>query len=142
MCYIWDNYLQLWDGADDIFLMGVGSAYLGIKVLLMGRDVKSRISGVINFVDGSLRPVKSETDPDLSHWYKEHSRVFVAADHACWADPELTKRVHRRRFGTVVHSPVSGLASMMQRHIEEVQGFMQTNLQRDQGETTEDDKPS
>jgi histone deacetylase 6 len=74
MCYLWDNYLQLSD-AEDIFLLGVGNAYLGVKMLLINRDVKSRISGVVNFVNGSLRPVKSETDPDLSLWYKEHSRL-------------------------------------------------------------------
>lgn len=38
MCYIWDNYLQLYDGADEIYLMGVGNAYLGIKVLLINRS--------------------------------------------------------------------------------------------------------
>ncbi len=140
MCYLWDNYLQIWDRADDIFLMGVGTAYLGVKVLLMARDVKARISGVLNFVDGSLRPVKSETDPDLSLWYKEHSRVYVASDHACWADPELTKRVHRRRFGSVVHSQVAGLANMMQHHFQDVQGYIQESLRKDQGDTTEDDK--
>jgi histone deacetylase 6 len=37
MCYIWDNYLQLYDSVEDIFLMGVGNAYLGIKVLLINR---------------------------------------------------------------------------------------------------------
>ncbi|KAH8899497.1 histone deacetylase A-like protein [Thozetella sp. PMI_491] len=141
MCYLWDNHLQLMDNAEDIFLMGVGNAYLGIKVLLMSRDVKNRISGVVNFVDGNLRPVKSETDPDLSPWYKEHSRVFVAADHACWSDPELEKRVKKRRFGTVIHSKVAGLVRMMQFHFEDVQEYIQKELRSDQGDTTEDDKP-
>lgn len=36
ICYLWDNYLQLAD-ADHIFLMGVGNAYLGVKVLLINR---------------------------------------------------------------------------------------------------------
>jgi histone deacetylase 6 len=36
ICYIWDNYLQLYD-ADDLFLLGVGNAYLGVKVLLTNR---------------------------------------------------------------------------------------------------------
>jgi histone deacetylase 6 len=36
--YIWDNYLQLYENADDIFLMGVGNAYLGVKLLLQGRS--------------------------------------------------------------------------------------------------------
>lgn len=39
MCYLWDNYLQLYDSADEIFLMGVGNAYLGIKVLLINRGM-------------------------------------------------------------------------------------------------------
>ena len=38
MCYIWDNYLQLYD-TQEIFLMGVGNAYLGIKVLLINRGM-------------------------------------------------------------------------------------------------------
>ena len=37
VCYIWDNYLQLYDCVEDIFLMGVGNAYLGIKMLLIYR---------------------------------------------------------------------------------------------------------
>jgi histone deacetylase 6 len=36
VCYLWDNFLQLYD-ADDIFLLGVGNAYLGVKVLLLNR---------------------------------------------------------------------------------------------------------
>jgi histone deacetylase 6 len=37
MCYLWDNYLQIYEGMEDIFLIGVGSAYLGVKVLLISR---------------------------------------------------------------------------------------------------------
>jgi histone deacetylase 6 len=37
MCYIWDNYIQLYDNVEDIFLMGVGNAYLGVKMLLISR---------------------------------------------------------------------------------------------------------
>lgn len=37
MCWLWDNYLQLYDPVPEIFLMGVGNAYLGVKVLLISR---------------------------------------------------------------------------------------------------------
>lgn len=37
ICYIWDNYLQISEHHEDIFLIGVGSAYLGVKVLLINR---------------------------------------------------------------------------------------------------------
>lgn len=36
VCYLWDNFLQLFE-TDEIFLMGVGNAYLGVKVLLINR---------------------------------------------------------------------------------------------------------
>lgn len=39
VCYIWDNYLQLWDNVEEIFLMGVGFAYLGVKTLLISRGM-------------------------------------------------------------------------------------------------------
>lgn len=37
MCYLWDNYLQLYE-ADEVFIVGVGYAYLGIKMLLLNRS--------------------------------------------------------------------------------------------------------
>lgn len=36
VCYIWDNYLQLYD-VEELFLLGIGDAYLGVKVLLTNR---------------------------------------------------------------------------------------------------------
>jgi hypothetical protein len=45
MCYIWDNYLQLYDNAEKIILMGVGNAYLGVKVLLINRGEKISHAG-------------------------------------------------------------------------------------------------
>jgi histone deacetylase 6 len=139
VCYLWDNHLQLYD-ADDIFIMGVGNAYLGVKVLLINRDCKSRISGVINFVNGTLRPIKSDIDTDLSSWYKENSRVFIAGDHACWADANLTKKVLKRRFGSVVRSPQFGLNKMMDHHAHEAREWILDRLEEvsDADMTTEE----
>ncbi|KAK3372787.1 histone deacetylase A-like protein [Lasiosphaeria ovina] len=139
MCYIWDNYLQLYDSVDDIILMGVGNAYLGVKVLLLNRDIKSRVSGVLNFVNGALRPVKSDVDHDLSAWYKDNSRVYVAKDHACWTDPELKRKVMKRRFGNVVRSNVNGLTSMMNQHARDAQQWILDCVAEEHGDTTEDD---
>ena len=36
VCYLWDNFLQMYD-ADELFLMGVGTAYVGVKMLLTKR---------------------------------------------------------------------------------------------------------
>ncbi|KAL2160095.1 hypothetical protein VTH06DRAFT_1750 [Thermothelomyces fergusii] len=150
MCYIWDNYLQLYDSVEDIFLMGVGNAYLGIKVLLINRlDVKSRVAGVVNFVNGSLRPVKSDVDGDLSSWYKEHSQVYVANDHACWSDPDLARKVLKRRFGNVIRARVNGLSPMMAEYFADVQRFIMERVAapdedgeaaREEGDETEEEE--
>lgn len=104
-------------------------------------DCKSRIAGVVNFVTGNLRPVKSETDPDLSSWYRQNSLVYVANDHACWADEDLAKKVGKKRFGRVKRSSQVGLSRMMQEHADEVHEFIANRLTEPaSGDTTEDDK--
>jgi histone deacetylase 6 len=105
-------------------------------------DVKTRVLGVINFVNGSLRPVKSDADADLSSWYKEHSQVYVANDHACWSDPDLTRKVMKRRFGNVIRAQVNGLTPMMAEHFADVQQFVMERLGEETdrgGDTTEDE---
>lgn len=42
MCYLWDNYLQLYDDAEEVFIMGVGYAYIGVKMLLLNRGESPR----------------------------------------------------------------------------------------------------
>jgi histone deacetylase 6 len=95
---------------------------------------------VINFVDGDLRPVKSDVDESLSVWYKTNSRVFVTHDHLCWSDPELTRKVSRRRFGDVIRSPVSGVSHMLHEHASEVQNWILTRQREGHGDTTEEDQ--
>ncbi|KAF4120950.1 histone deacetylase 6 [Geosmithia morbida] len=139
VCYLWDNYIQMFS-ADEIFLMGVGNAYLGVKVLLVNRECKERISGIVNFVTGNLRPVKSDIDERLSAWYKDNSRVYVAGDHACWSDPDLMRKVNKRRFGSVVRSPAHGLNRMMRTHAAEAhEWILERVTDHSSGETTEED---
>jgi hypothetical protein len=47
VCYLWDNYLQLIEGEPEIFLMGVGNAYLGVKLLLINRGKYTTKSYVV-----------------------------------------------------------------------------------------------
>lgn len=84
--------------------------------------------------------MKSEADESLSSWYKENSRVYVANDHACWADPDLTRKVARRRFGAVLRSSVNGLNQMMHEHATDAQKWILSRVTEDRhGDTTEDD---
>lgn len=108
-------------------------------------DCKDRVSGVINFVTGNLRPVKSETDQELSHWYQANSLVYVAADHACWSDEDLAKKVLKRRFGNVKKSSEVYLNRMMETHAEVVREWILERLLLDDGaggtgDSTEDDR--
>jgi histone deacetylase 6 len=127
--------------------MGVGDAYLGTKQLLISRgssfpapsslpiprspttqtnttsntptDSRPLIPCILSFVTGTLRPVKSETDPQLSPWYKSHSRIYVSPEHSCWTDPESAKKVRKSRFGGVRASDFTGLNSMLTKHLTE-----------------------
>lgn len=142
MTFVWDNYLQLYDSAEDMFLIGAGAAYLGIKTLLINRDCKARISGVVSFVTGNLRPVKSDVDPDLSTWYRDNSRIYVGSAHACWLDEDLTRKVNRRRFGAVKRSPVMGLSQMMRTHADDIKAWIMARVTvppASGGETTDED---
>jgi histone deacetylase 6 len=91
-------------------------------------------------VTGHLRAVKSDIDPDLSTWYRGNSRVYVGKNHVCWKDPDLTKKVNKRRFGAVRQSPVDGLNRMMREHAQEAQEWILDRVAR--GDTTEEDKAS
>lgn len=96
---------------------------------------------MINFVTGNLRPVKSETDTELSSWYKQNSLVYVTNDHACWKDDDLAKKVLKKRFGGVHRSPEVGLNRMMEAHAKEVYQFIGERCSQDgSGNTTEDEK--
>lgn len=89
-------------------------------------------------MDGSLRPVKSDTDPGLSLWFKANSSVYLANNHACWTDADMMRKVHKRRFGNVHRSSVNGLTQMMNEHLEDVQKWI-TGRIRVTGDTTEDE---
>ncbi|RDL33974.1 Arginase [Venustampulla echinocandica] len=123
LSYLWDNHLQLNISAP-IVLLGVGDAYLGIKQLLTSRDVKARIPCVLSYVTGSLRPVKSETDPNLSSWYKQNSLIYVSSDHSCWNDEDNAKRVRKNRFGAVKKSEVTGLGRMLKKYEKEAESWV------------------
>lgn len=66
ICYLWDNYIQLYD-ADEIFIMGVGNAYLGVKVLLINRGTPLTISRDMS-ADTHRLQIKDFWCCQLRHW--------------------------------------------------------------------------
>lgn len=104
-------------------------------------DVKSKIPGILSFVTGSLRPIKSETDIYLSSWYKSNSLIYVSPDHACWLDADSVKRVKKNRFGLVKMSEASGLGGMLQMYEDEGVKWASEKVrewEREHGESEDD----
>lgn len=66
----------------------------------------------------------------------------MAGDHACWSDHDLTRKVNKRRFGTVVRSEKFGLNKMMQAHAEQAQDWIMARVTDSAGDTTEEEKTS
>lgn len=82
-------------------------------------DTKKKVSAILSFVNGTLRPVKSETDIYLAQWYREHSRIYVDDMHPCWESEAETHRAMRSRYGRVIRSDQAGVAKMMSKHQKE-----------------------
>ncbi|KAK2624188.1 hypothetical protein QTJ16_006138 [Diplocarpon rosae] len=148
LCYLWDNYIELNPNAS-LTLLGVGDAYFGIKQLLISRDAKDRIAGILCFVVSSLRPVKSETDQNLSRWYRDHSLIYVSPDHACWSDEESSRKVRKQRFGNVVMAEInisrgevdgSGLGKMLRTHQDDSIRFIKRSVRQWDEEHVEQDE--
>lgn len=94
-------------------------------------DCKDRIKAIVNFVYSAapIQSIRSPTDPYLSQWYKKHSRVFIAADHAVWSDEDQARKARKSRFGTVIKSDYTGTNKMMAEHKDEACEFIMESLQ-------------
>ncbi|KAE8447296.1 hypothetical protein EG329_010854 [Mollisiaceae sp. DMI_Dod_QoI] len=152
LCYIWDNYLELLPNAS-VTLVGVGDAYMGIKQLLTSRgkisntnshcclakltiapdSARHKIPSILSFVAGSLRTVKSETDPSLSSWYRTNSLIYVSPDHLCFTDADQMRKVNKNRFGRVEKADIevdggNGVGRMLRRHEAESRKWIQMKV--------------
>ena len=77
----------------------------------------------------------------MSSWYKDNSQIYVSAEHACWSNPDLLRKINKRRFGTVVRSDKAALNAMMKSHAGEAQAWMLERVEESShGETTEDEE--
>jgi hypothetical protein len=61
ICWLWDNYIQLYENADEVFIMGVGYAYLGVKMLLLNRGKGFPGHAQRNLHSTRLRVTKPQT---------------------------------------------------------------------------------
>lgn len=98
---------------------------------------------------GSLRPIKSETDPSLSRWYKEHSLIYVSPDHACWSDEESARKVRKHRFGQVIMADIrvgkgevdgGAVGRMLKRHEGDSIKFIQNSVKEWETDNADEDE--
>lgn len=75
-------------------------------------EAMSKITSVLTFLTGTLRPMRTETNPALTGWYKNNSLIYVPSTHPCWLDEEHARKVRKKRFGRVEQSEVEGLRNM------------------------------
>ncbi|KAJ5507082.1 hypothetical protein N7527_009225 [Penicillium freii] len=134
--YLWDNYIDA-NQATDIFLLGVGNAFLGVANLLINREnLYKRVNGVVSFVsENPVRAIASHTQTWLSKWYRENSIVFVSNSHGIW---DIQDRRPSKRYGKLVHSPKFDLNEMLDEHKEEVYKWISERADRVEEESDED----
>ncbi|EOA88363.1 uncharacterized protein SETTUDRAFT_160266 [Exserohilum turcica Et28A] len=124
--YLWENYIEP-NEATQVFLMGIGDAYLGLVDLLSHNenctDPESRVECLIGFVAGTtIQSIKRATDDTISSWYHSHSMIFVKNSHFVW-DPSRQRKM-RKKLGNLIQSPKDTLDDMLEQHLEEVQDLL------------------
>ncbi|KAF2180195.1 putative histone deacetylase [Zopfia rhizophila CBS 207.26] len=137
--YLWENYIEPND-ATQVFLMGVGAAYLGLVDLLSNHESctepDSPIECLIGFVsETSIQSIKRATDDNIAMWYHEHSRIFVANSHHVW-DPNRVRKI-RKKYGKLKQSKYDALADMLVAHRDEVTAILLERKDKYEGTDTE-----
>ncbi|KAI1931621.1 Histone deacetylase hda1 [Ophidiomyces ophidiicola] len=132
--YLWENYIEP-NEATNIFFMGVGDAFMGLANLLANKDrVYPRIDGVVCFVaENAVRAVSSHTNPWLSKWYKENSRVYVSQHHSVFRMADSSKRPSKR-YGRILRSARRTLNEMLLEHMGDVTRWLEGMIDEETAE--------
>ncbi|RMZ76499.1 hypothetical protein DV738_g4939, partial [Chaetothyriales sp. CBS 135597] len=111
--YLWVNYIEaLVDRSTKTFLMGCGNAFHAVAGLISESEtIYDSLEGVIGFIATSpVRPVSNASNPWVSSWYRENSRIYVSKAHSVWQKSGNLSR----KYGTVVGSEGGTVVSIMQ----------------------------
>jgi histone deacetylase 6 len=108
-----------------MFLMGVGQAYSSLIGFLKKNDrCRDRVDKIFGFISDScgLPSYRATTDDFLDRWYKDRSKIFVAADHYVW-ERHKTK-APSRKWGSLQKSEYNDMQEMLAYHEKEVTGIL------------------
>ncbi|RMZ88982.1 hypothetical protein DV736_g3779, partial [Chaetothyriales sp. CBS 134916] len=136
--YLWTNYVEaIVDPSTKIFLMGCGNAFHAVARLISESDtVYKSLEGVIGFIaTNPVRPVSNMSNPWVSSWYRDNSRIYVSKTHSVWATKQKSGNLSRK-YGTVVGSEGGTVMSIMQAEEEACWEWIRTKVEEDRDEST------
>ncbi|KAK9470821.1 uncharacterized protein V1510DRAFT_244261 [Dipodascopsis tothii] len=127
--YIWDNYLELTDVRNIIFI-GAGDACAGLVYLMGHREVKERVKASISFVGGtSIRAIVPLVDEYIVDWYYKNSLVYANASHPIWDPSNNGGKKPRKKFGNVIKTETESIARAMADMYEEAVEFAEIDIE-------------
>lgn len=121
--YLWDNYIEISEASDIVFLVSGSSCRL-LSQLLTTRPVEKRISAFVQIV-GTLEPTRLPvSQPELRRWFIERSLVIVPETHPTRFTGKWTKSCGVVET-TVSEKPTKALAEA----IPTIERFLQTKIE-------------
>ncbi|KAL1406389.1 Histone deacetylase hda1 [Vanrija albida] len=123
MRYLWDNYIELSDAKDIIFI-GHGSACGAIMELVNHRDVEHKVRAVVQ-VGGLHSFVRVDPANEAKRaWFRQASRIYVPDVHPLLSE----ERLHRRLGGQIFTSPKTPVVAVLNDVLPQIQEFVASKL--------------
>lgn len=107
--------------------MSIGQAQCGITNLLVHRDCRERVRGIVQFIaeNNAIKAVASSiVDEYLPEWYFDHSLIVVSHTHNMWERSRKTKR----KFGDLRRSEHTDLHEVIRNAMPHVKDYVETAL--------------
>ncbi|KAK9454220.1 hypothetical protein V1511DRAFT_416140 [Dipodascopsis uninucleata] len=128
--YIWDNYLDLSDARNLIFI-GIGDAHAGIVYLSGHREVRDRVRATIAFTeDEPLCAIVPIRDEFIIDWYYKNSLVLTCNKHPVW-DISNGGKNPRKKFGNVLRTEYDNINELMVGKFDQVVAFAEEDIEED-----------
>ncbi|GHJ85542.1 hypothetical protein NliqN6_1944 [Naganishia liquefaciens] len=106
--YIWDNYIQLTDAQNVIFI-GHGTGCQALMCLINDRDVEDQVKFVIQVAGMNTLVKPDPRDEDKILWFRQHSMLYLPHDHPLMDEKGMDKRLKT----TVVSYPDTKTTDIM-----------------------------
>ncbi|KAG5438180.1 hypothetical protein PCANB_003031 [Pneumocystis canis] len=117
--YIWDNYIEMVDAKNIIFI-GVGQGCQGLIYLMEYRDIYNRVDAIVQFYGNNPLKAISGLNDEISDWYFKHSLVLTSNDHPIWNSPKRIKK----RYGRVMRSENNEMSKILADSFNKVSAFL------------------